>query len=48
MPKVAISDTIKPLLEKIRRTNFKLPADMEQYAIKEAYANLTLQVNFRF
>jgi hypothetical protein len=36
MPKVVISDTVRPLLEKIRQTNFRLPADMEQYTIKEA------------
>jgi predicted nucleic acid-binding protein len=28
--------SIKPLLQKIRQTNFRLSVDMEQYAIKEA------------
>jgi len=28
--------SVKPLLHKIRQTNFRLSADMEQYAIKEA------------
>jgi predicted nucleic acid-binding protein len=31
-----IIPSVKPLLEKIRQTNFRLSADMEQYAIKEA------------
>ena len=31
-----IIPSVKPLLEKIKQTNFRLSADMEQHAIKEA------------
>jgi predicted nucleic acid-binding protein len=33
---MGVIPSIKPLLQKIRQTNFRLSLDMEQYAIKEA------------
>jgi len=33
---IGVVPSVKPLLQKIKQTNFRLSVDMEQYAIKEA------------
>ena len=36
---MGVIPSVKPLLQKIKQTNFRLSIDMEQYAIKEAGEN---------